>query len=151
MKMKYTEKITNKLNDLLTKNYDAEAGFNLAVEKVNNRDLKDFFLKKAKTRNEFGHQIKNEIKTYGESPDKGTSLKGDAHRGWMNLKTAFSNDNEEAILEETIRGERKAVEEYNDILREENMPSTTKSVLEMQRDNIKTTLQEVKKIESVVS
>lgn len=151
MKMKYTEKITNKLNNLLTKNYDAEAGFNLAAEKVNNRDLKNFFLKKAETRNEFGHQIKKEITTYGESPDKGTSLKGDAHRGWMNLKTAFSNDNEEAILEETVRGEKKAVEEYNDILKEENMPSTTISVLEMQRNNIQTTLQEVKRFESMVS
>ncbi len=149
--MKYTEKITNKLNDLLTKIYDAEAGFNLAAGKVNNGDLKDFFIKKAKTRNEFGHQIKKEITTYGESPDKGTSLKGDAHRGWMNLKTAFSSNNEEAILEETIRGEKKAVEEYNEILKEEKMPPTTQSVLEMQRENIQTTLQEVKKFESIVS
>ena len=149
--MKYTENITKKINDLLTKNYDSEAGFNLAAEKVNNRDLKDFFIRKAQTRKEFGHQLKNEIKTYGESPDKGTSIKGDAHRGWMNLKTAFSNDNEEAILEETIRGEKKAVEEYNDILKEENMPSTTKNVLEMQRENIQTTLQEVKRFESIVS
>lgn len=149
--MKYSENIANKLNELLTKNYDAEAGFNLAAEKVNNRDLKNFFLKKAQTRNEFGHQIKTEIKTYGESPDKGTSIKGDAHRGWMNLKTAFSDNNEEAILEETIRGEKKAVEEYNEILKEENMPSTTVSVLEMQRKNIQTTLQEVKRFESMVS
>lgn len=149
--MKYTERITNKVNNLLTKNYDAEAGFHLAADKVNNRELKDFFVKKAKTRNEFGHQIKKEIITYGESPDKGTSLKGDAHRGWMNLKTALSSDNEEAILEETIRGEKKAVEEYNEILKEENMPATTQSVLEMQRENIQKTLQEVEKFESIVS
>lgn len=151
MKMKYTENITKKLNDLLTKNYDAEAGFNLAAEKVNNRDLKDFFVKKAQKRNEFGHQLKTEIKTYGESPDKGTSIKGDAHRGWMNLKTAFSNNNEEAILEETIRGEKKAVEEYNEILKEENMPSSTQRVLEMQRKNIQDTLMEVKRFETIVS
>lgn len=149
--MRYSKNITSKLNDLLTKNYDAEAGFNLAAEKVNNRDLKDFFIKKAQSRNEFGHELKNEITTYGESPDKGTSIKGDAHRGWMNLKTAFSDNNEEAILEETIKGEKKAVEEYNEILKEENMPSTTMNVLEMQRNNIQTTLQEVKRFESVVS
>ena len=151
MKMKYSENMTKKLNDLLTKNYDTEAGFNLAAEKVDNRELKDFFIMKAQKRNEFGHQIKNEIRTYGEDPDKGTSIKGDAHRGWMNLKTAFSNNNEEAILEEIIKGEKKAIDEYNDILKEENIPSTTHNVLEMQRNNIQTTLQEVKRFESIVS
>lgn len=34
--MKYSEKITNKLNDLLTKTYDAGKGFKLAQEKVDN-------------------------------------------------------------------------------------------------------------------
>lgn len=145
--MKYSEKISNKLNELLTKNYDAEAGYKLASENVKNNTLKEYFNRRAKERYDFGHQIKNEIKVYGETPDKGTSLKGDAHRLWMNVKSTLSKDNEESILEETIRGEKNAIEEYNNILQEPNMPPTTESILKAQRDTIKSALEEVKAFE----
>ncbi|MEH6656877.1 PA2169 family four-helix-bundle protein [Leeuwenhoekiella marinoflava] len=145
--MTYSEKISNKLNELLTKNYDAEAGYKLASENVKNNTLKEYFNRRAKERYDFGHQIKNEIKVYGETPDKGTSLAGDAHRLWMNVKSTVSNDNEEAILEETIRGEKNAIEEYNNILKEPNIPPTTESILIVQRDNIKSALEEVKAFE----
>ena len=145
--MTYSEKISNKLNELLTKNYDAEAGYKLASENVKNNTLKEYFNRRAKERYDFGHQIKNEIKVYGETPDKGTSLAGDAHRLWMNVKSTVSNDIEEAILEETIRGEKNAIEEYNNILKEPNIPPTTESILIVQRDNIKSALEEVKAFE----
>ncbi|RXG18414.1 putative protein (TIGR02284 family) [Leeuwenhoekiella aestuarii] len=145
--MKYSEKISNKLNELLTKNYDAEAGYKLASENVKDNTLKEYFNRRAKERYDFGHQIKNEIKVYGETPDKGTSLAGDAHRLWMNVKSTLSNDNEESILEETIRGEKNALEEYNNILKEPNIPPTTESILKVQRDTIKSALEEVKAFE----
>lgn len=145
--MKYSEKISNKLNELLTKNYDAEAGYKLASENVKNNTLKEYFNARAKERYDFGHQIKNEIKSYGEIPEKGTSFAGDAHRVWMNVKSTLSNDNEEAILEETIRGEKNAISEYNSILEEPNLPPTTESILNVQRDQIKSALEEVKAFE----
>ena len=139
--MKYSEKISNKLNELLTKNYDAEAGYKLASENVKDNTLKEYFNRRAKERYDFGHQIKNEIKVYGETPDKGTSLAGDAHRLWMNVKSTLSNDNEEAILEETIRGEKNAIDEYNNILEEPNLPPTTESILNNQLNTIKSALE----------
>lgn len=147
--MKFSEKMSKKLNELLTKNYDAEAGYKMAEEKVENNDLKEFFNMRAKERYDFGHQIKKEMKTYGEAPDKGTSLKADAHRGWMNLKTALSSNNEESILEEIIRGEKAAVEEYDEILKEPNFPPTTESVLTVQRNAIKKALKDVKRFEQM--
>ena len=147
--MKYSEKISNKLNELLTKNYDAEAGYKLASENVKNNTLKEYFNRRAKERYDFGHQIKNEIKVYGETPDKGTSLKGDAHRLWMNVKSTLSKDNEESILEETIRGEKNAIEEYNNILEEPNIPPSTESILNNQLNNIKSALEEVKAFETM--
>lgn len=149
LNMKYSEKISNKLNELLTKNYDAEAGYKMAVDKVENKNLKEFFTMRAKERYDFGHQLKGEIKSYGESPDKGTSFKADAHRGWMNLKTAFSNNNEESILEEIVKGEKAAIEEYNEILSEPNLPPTTEGILKTHKSNIEKALNEVKTFESV--
>lgn len=146
--MDYAKEISNKLNDLLEKNYDAEKGYKFASENVKNPSLKSFFSERAKERNNFGHELKSEISTLGEKPDKGSSLKGDIHRTWMNLKTTFSSDKEEALLEEAVRGEKAAVEEYNEVLEDENIPPSTANLLMKQRNAITAALDKVKRLES---
>lgn len=147
--MNYTKEVSQKLNDLLTKNYDAEAGYKLATEQVNSSRLKGFFSRQQEERYNFGHELKEEIKSYGESPEKGTSLKGDAHRTWMNLKSTFTSNNEEAILEEAVRGEKTAVEEYNQIITETTLPPSTKNMLIKHRDTIQNALTRVSAMEEI--
>jgi uncharacterized protein (TIGR02284 family) len=146
--MSYTKEVSEKLNDLLTKNYDAEAGYKLAKEKVKSSKLQAFFDKQQQERYNFGHELKEEIKSFGEDPDKGTSLKGYAHRTWMNLKSTFTSDNEESILEEAIRGEKTAVEEYDSVIAETTLPPSTKNVLTKHRDNIQSALNKVNVMEN---
>ncbi len=145
--MKYSEDVAKKLNDLLEKNYDAEKGYKFAAEKVKNPQLQSFFSERAKERYDFGHELKSEIRNFGEAPEKGSSLAGDAHRTWMNLKTSLSSDNEEAFLEETVRGEKSAIEEYNDVLKDTNLPASTVSILKKQRDSMTASLNKVKSME----
>ncbi len=147
--MNYTKEVSEKLNALLEKNYDAEAGYKQAAEKVDNRVLKDFFNTQQQERYNFGHELKAEIKSYGESPERGTSLAGDVHRTWMNIKSTFTSDNEEAMLEEAIRGEKQAVEEYNSVLTETTLPASTKSLLTTHRNNIQKALNQVNAMEEV--
>lgn len=146
--MDYTKEVANKLNELLEKNYDAEKGYKFAAENVKNTRLKSFFEERAKERYDFGHELKSEISNFGEKPEKGSSVKGDIHRSWMNLKATFSSDKEEAILEEAIRGEKAAVEEYNEVLDDENIPPSTKNLLLKQRNAITAALNKVKTLES---
>lgn len=145
--MSHSNEISKKLNELLEKNYDAEKGFKNAAEDVKNERLKRFFKEKAQQRYDFGHELKSEIRNFGETPDKGTSFKGDAHRMWMDLKTALSSDNEEAVLEEAIRGEKAAVEDYNKVIGKSELPPSTANLLLKQRNAIERTLNEVKDLE----
>ena len=147
--MSYTEEIGNKLNELLEKNYDAEAGYKLAKDKVESNRAKDFFSRQAQERYDFGHELKEEIRSYGQEPDKGTSIAGDAHRAWMNIKSTFSTNNEESILEEAIRGEKAALNDYNDIISDKTLPASTKSVLTKHRDNIQQALNRVNVMEDI--
>ncbi|MCL7764416.1 PA2169 family four-helix-bundle protein [Polaribacter sp. Z014] len=135
--MKYTEKISNKLNELLEKNYDAEKGYLNAAENVDSPKLKIFFKKRASERSQFAKELRTEILSYGQIPEDNGTLKGAAHRNWMTLKSLFSSNDEEAILEEAIRGERTSLEEYTEILDKENefAPSTRK-MIEMQKQKI---------------
>ena len=145
--MSHSKEMAERLNDLLEKNYDAEKGYKNAANDVKNQRLKEFFKQKAQQRYDFGHELKSEIRNFGESPDKGSSFKADAHRAWMDLKSALTGDTEEKVLEEAIRGERAAVEDYNEAIKENNFPPSTENLLIKQRNSIERSLKEVQDME----
>lgn len=141
-------KIVDGLNDLLTKNYDAEKGFKEVAKKVNDIKLRSFFTNRANQRYNFGHEIKNLIILLGGTPDKGTSTKGDLHRTWFKIREAFTLSKEEALLEEVERGEKASLNAYNDFLKNE-LPLNVKTAIEGQRDLIKMTLEKADLLEDV--
>lgn len=151
--MKFLEKITNRLNDLLAKTYDAEKGYQLAQDKVTDTTIKRFLGDKVQRRYQFGHDLRNEILKYGELKDTGGSRKGDLHRNWMKLTTMFSDDDTERILEEIQRGEEESLNEFSEFLEEFelNLPPSTIELITKQRDAIEAGIQEARKFEELVS
>ena len=149
--MKYSEKISNKLNELLVKNYDAEKGYLNAIDNVDSDKLKMFFKRRATERSEFAKELRTEILRYGELPEDSGSFKGTLHRNWMTLKSLFSSNNEEAILEEAIRGEEASLEEYEDILKDRTLPPTLDSILTRQKNAIQAAINTEKVHEELVS
>ncbi len=145
----YTEEVGNKLNTLLEKTYDAEKGYKKAAENVENTSLKNFFNRKAQERYDFGHELKNEIKAFGQEIDKGGSVTGTAHRAWMDVKAFLSIDNAESMLEEAIRGEKAAINEYQDVLSETSLPSSTSTILTKQKNTIENELTTIKHLEDL--
>ncbi len=142
--MRYPEEITEKLNDLLEKNYDTEKSYRFAAEKVEDPQLKSFFNERAQERYDFGHELKSEIRNFGESPDKGSSVGGDVRRSWMNLKTNLTTNKADTLLDETIKGEKAALDEYNQVLKEIDVPPSTENILMKQRNAITAALNRVK-------
>lgn len=145
----YSEKVGSKLNDLLEKTYDAEKGYKKAAENVEHAALKNYFNRKAQERYDFGHELKNEIKAFGQDVDKGGSLTGSVHRTWMDVKALFSSDDEESMLEEAIRGEKSAVKEYDEVLSETSLPASTKNILLNQKSTIEEELSTIKRLEDL--
>ena len=149
--MKYSEEISNKLNELLVKNYDAEKGYLNAIDNVKSDNLKMFFKRRASERSEFAKELRTEILQYGEIPEDSGSFKGTMHRNWMSLKSTFSSDNDEAILEEAIKGEEASLSVYNDLLRERNLPPTIDSLLIKHKTAIQTAINNEKVKENLIS
>lgn len=145
----YTETIGNKLNDLLEKTYDAKEGFHKAAENTDHSQLKNYFQRKSQERNGFSQELKAEINTFGEDIDEGGSVSAAAHRTWMDVKAMFSSDNEESMLEESIRGEKAALEEYKAILNETSLPESTQRILLKQKDAISNDLNTIKRLEDI--
>ena len=149
--MKYSEKISNKLNELLVKNYDAEKGYLNAIDNVDSDRLKMFFKRRASERSEFAKELRTEILQYGPVPEDSGSFKGAMHRNWMILKSTFSSNNEESILEEAIRGEEACLEDYNEMLKERDLPPTLDAMLLKHRNAIQSAINTEKVHEELVS
>jgi uncharacterized protein (TIGR02284 family) len=145
----YTETIGERLNAILEKTYDAEKGYKKAAENTDNKGLKAFFNRKSQERYDYGHSLKTEIKQFGEEVDKGGSVTGAVHRAWMDTKAFFSADDAESMLEESIRGEKAAVEEYEDVLKDTALPSSTATLLTQQMNKIKADLNNIKRLEDL--
>lgn len=150
MSTTYSEKVSEKLNTLLEKSYDAEKGYYKAAENANNNALKTYFIRKSSERKQFGKALKIEIKNYGECVDKGGSTFGAAHRAWMDVKSFFAADNDESMLETAITGEKAAVEDYEDVLKEINLPPSTAALITNQVSQIKNDLNTIKCLEDLL-
>ena len=145
----YREEIGNKLNVLLEKNYEAEKGFKKAAEHTDNKFLKGYFERKSKEKYVFGHELKTEIISYGQDVEKKDSITAKAHRTWIDVKVLFSSDSEEAILEETVRGEKFAIKEYAEVLEELTLPPSTAVILKKQKSAIELGLTNMKTLEDL--
>ena len=136
------KKIENKLHEVIDKNEDAIKGFQKAAENSKDVSTKSYFSGRVANRKNFLTQLKNaspELQL-GNDEIEGTTA-GAAHRTWMDVKAFFSSDNDESMLEEAVRGDKSAIDEYNEVLAEAHVPARVKEILREQRDSIKNDLE----------
>ena len=144
------DKVVSLLNELITKNYDAEKGYKEASEKIEHQSLKSYFDNQAQNRYDFGHQIKALISKYGGEPEKGTSIAGDLHRTWIAIRDAFTNG-DHAIYAEAIRGEEAFSAEYGEMLKDEVLPSDVRNLVQTQKNSVDKALASLKVMDGFTS
>jgi len=150
--MRTNEQIAQEVNKLIEKNNDACLGYKNAAENVNSAQLKTFFQKQAVNRNRYANELKQELQIIHPSAELNNtgSLKGDVHRGWMDIKAAFSSESDEEVLEECIRGEKACLEEYDEVLESVNkLPQSVCDTIQVQYREIRQTIDTVKRLEDL--
>ena len=102
------------LNDLIEYSKDGEKGFKESAEDVKNPQLKAFFADRVVACQASVSELQSEVRRLGGEPETSTSISGDIHRGWVNLKSMLTGKSEEAVLNEVERGEDHALKAYKD-------------------------------------
>lgn len=141
--------IVDSLQELLEKNYDAEKGFKKAIENTKNQSLKNYLKHQAVKRNRFVTELDFELHALDAKPKESGSASASIHRAWIDLKSAIAGNDDEAILEECIRGDKASVEEYEDVLKKHQLPANIQQVVAKQLEDIRKTLNEVKRMEDI--
>lgn len=128
--------ILDQLNKLLTRNRDAEKGYQEAAENVKDAELKSLFLAQSRQRGEFAMELDREVRALGGEPDNGTSLVSDLHRAWINVKSTFASNDDKATVQECQRGDQEALDSYNSVLQETDLVASTRELLLRQKESI---------------
>lgn len=136
------EKIEDRLKDLVTKNEDAIKGFEKAAKNAEEVGIQSYFEKKVVERMQF----LRELRAAASDLDLGNleidgSTAGAVHRTWMDVKAFFSSDNDEAMLEEAVRGDKAAMDDYDKALAETMIPQRIKEIIRAQREKLHNDLQ----------
>lgn len=131
----------DKLNQLLEKNYDAEKVYREAAKNTSNPLLEKVLESEAGKRRDFGIKIKDEIAKLGGMPDKGSSTTAKVHATWMDVRAALAPNTDDAIIKECKRGEKNAIQEYEEILKQNDLTPSSRKVVQQQREEITDSLQ----------
>ena len=138
--------MVNALNDLLTRNHDAKEEYVEAGNGVNDRMLRQWLFDNSEKRTLYINEIQNQITILGGTPDHGSSFLGALHRAWIDFKSNIA-DGDVVVLEECIRGEERAMEDYDKVLQEVKMTNEITNVIRRQRRNIQDSLNALRAIE----
>lgn len=132
-----SEEELNKINEILRTCREAEKGYATAHEQVQDSNLKYLFDTYRRQRKDFVYDLEQHIRTMGEDPSKGTSVAAGAHRAWINVKGTVTGHDPKAILQECIRGEKEALEVYQNALARLTFPNDTRLLLLHQSKKVK--------------
>jgi uncharacterized protein (TIGR02284 family) len=127
--------VISTLNDLIETCKDGEEGFRTCAEDISDPQLKTLFMDRAQSCASSANELQEFVISLGGDPETRSSLSGTLHRRWVDLKSAITGKDDEAILNECERGEDVAVKSYRNAL-EKDLPPDIRSVVERQYNGV---------------
>ncbi|MCY7350146.1 MAG: PA2169 family four-helix-bundle protein [Cytophagaceae bacterium] len=110
------QKAIDDLNYLIAVNSARIKEYETATEKIKNRELQVLFQGMGAESSTHISELSGLIQELGGEVEQGTTLSGDLHRIWLDVKSAFTNHDSKAILEAVECAERGTLDAYSRIL-----------------------------------
>jgi uncharacterized protein (TIGR02284 family) len=135
--IKMSENMVEVLNDLIQINNDRIEGFEKAAENLEEPDsgLSAVFNKLADESRANAVELTHIVREDGYEAVEGSSTSGALHRAWLDIKSAFTGGDLEAVLNECETGEDAIKAAYRSALNDENVLSP-ELVATLQRQQI---------------
>ena len=134
------------LNDLVAINNDRITGYEKALEetKEEDQDLKVLFAMMIDESRKLRLDLASEVQSLGGEYDRGTTASGKLYRAWMDVKAVFTGHDRHTVLANCERGEDAAQRAYKEALNEKKVPAYIRTLLEDQKQTLKTSHDKVK-------
>jgi uncharacterized protein (TIGR02284 family) len=146
-----TIEIKKSLQDLINRLYDSEMGYREIIKATSIPGLKGWMEDYAKERQKMREDLVRAYKRLGGSPEVSSTLLGDMHRSFIDIKVNGAWDNYESIITEIERGASVLISDYEKTLAEIKMPAYMVTLLNDQKMVIKNELQNLVKLKEEFS
>lgn len=143
------EDIVAVLHDLIEISRDGEEGFKQAADHARSSKLKQVFADYSRQRHQFVTELQQLERRFGETEvDESGSATGTLHRAWINLRTAISSRNDQAILDEAERGEDAAKAAFTEAQKQctDAMPVDVRTAINAQFVQVRQAHDEVRRL-----
>ena len=130
-----SDDVVSVLNDLIETSKDGEKGFRVCAEDLKDPKLKASFTQRAEECAQAAAELQGMVRDRGGDPEKHSSMAGELHRRWVDLKSMVTGKSDEAILNECERGEDVAKKSYKKAL-EKELPADVRAVVERQYQGV---------------
>ncbi len=144
------DNVISTLNNLIETCKDGENGFRTAADGVKNPELTTLFNTYSQQRAQFAAELQAEVRTLGGDPENTGSVAATLHRGWINIKSTVTGEDEGAVISECERGEDSAVKNYTNALNE-NLPANVQSIVQRQFTQVKEAHDRIRALEKATS
>lgn len=131
------KELTDTINNLIEINNDRIEGYGTASKETQEDDLKTLFSNMAATSQKLKSELAALVNKFGGEVEEGTTTSGKLYRAWMDIKVALTEKDRKAILNSCEFGEDVALQTYDMVLKDNELPSDIRSVLETQRSTLK--------------
>ena len=118
------------LNTLIGTTLDSMKGYRESAEESENSTHKQFFNQMAEERSQVASDLQAHVRELGGDPETDSSTAGAAHRGWVNLKSAITGRDEQAIVNEVERGEDYIKEKFETAMMDDELSPESRGKLE---------------------
>jgi len=146
--MKTNDEIISDLKGLVNILNDGKQGYESAAETTDSLELKAIFRKDALERAAYTAELKAHIKVHGSNADDNDNggVLGAVHRTWIDIKQAFAGNENKAILDSIITGEKAAIEKYDAYIADYTDHADHLTLLKKQRDGIQEDLNQIQSL-----
>lgn len=131
-----TKETIKVLNDLIETSKDGEAGFKDLAEQTKSAELKAVFTSAAADTASAAAELQGLVRQLGGDPETSTSVAGDLHRRWVDLKAAITGKDDAALLNEAERGEDVAKMSYTKALENADVAPEVRAVIQKQYEGV---------------
>lgn len=133
----YNKEIVEVLNDLIRINRDRIAGYEKAVENLEEGDavLRTLFYQLSDESEKMKEELAAEVRSLGGDPADNSTISGKVYRVWMDIKDAFAADDAKSALEACEYGEDAAQKAYAEAISDSaNFPDNIQRLIRDQKD-----------------
>lgn len=134
------------LNYLIGTCIDGETGYREAAGEATSAELKSRLVQLGQQRASFRGALEQEVLRLGGDPKESGSAGAALHRTWLNVRDAVTGKGDDAILRESERGEKAALDNYEDVLGRD-LPAYLKEIVAQQHSEIQQAYSELQGLE----